>query len=280
MQFGAIIPLPSVPGKAHLCVLVALSSSTNALAGPAWEIGLGAGGLSLPDYRGSDHRVEYLLPVPYLRYAGKRLRIDEEGARGLLFATPRARFDVSLAAGLPVNADENPARAGMPDLDPTIEFGPSLQLRLSPPDSTPGAWWLKIPARAVLSVDGVDADQQGLVLAPYLEYITRHNASRSKISVSIGPTYADGDWHDYYYRVDPVYATPLRPAYETSGGYSGSRVTLTWSRRHNAWWYGAFMRYDNLSGAVFEESPLVKDRDFLAFGVAFARIFRSGGTRN
>lgn len=260
--------------------VTARAASTNAGAA-AWELGIGAGGLSLPDYRGSDHRVSWLAPVPFVRYAGTRVRIDEEGARGLLFSTPRARLDVSLAAGVPVDADENPARAGMPDLDPTIEFGPSLQLRLTPPAGARSSWWLKLPARAVLSLDGLDADQQGVVLAPYVEYVVvrgPHRLRRTKLSLSVGPMYANGDWHDYYYRVDPAFATAQRPAYETGGGYSGSRMTVTWSQRHGQWWYGAFARYDNLSGAVFEDSPLVKDREFIAVGFAVTRVLWGGRT--
>lgn len=262
-----------------MAIAVTAAAADTPPAPSTWELGVGAAGLALPDYRGSAHREHYLLPFPYLRYQGKRLRIDEDGARGLLVTTPRARLDISLAAGLPVDADENPARAGMPDLDPTVEFGPAMEILLTDPDSRRDSWWLKLPLRAVLSVDGLDPDHQGWVFTPYLEYVVQGNhglPGRSRLAIAAGPLFANRAYHDYYYRVDPLFATAQRRAFETSDGYSGSRITLTWSRRRQDWWYGWFVRYDNLSGSVFDDSPLVNDRDFLAIGFAVARIVSRG----
>ena len=45
---------------------------------PEWEFGLGATGLTLPDYRGSDESRDYLLPFPYLIYRGEHLRVDRQ----------------------------------------------------------------------------------------------------------------------------------------------------------------------------------------------------------
>ncbi len=256
-----------------------MAAAGTGAAVPTWELGIGIGGLSLPDYRGSDHRGNYLLPFPYIRYRGKRLRIDEDGARSRLFTTPRARLDVSLAAGLPVSADNNPARTGMPDLDPTIELGPALEMQLTNPGERRDSWWLKLPARAVLSVDGLDADHQGWVFAPYVEYGLQADdvfAGRARLGIAVGPLYGNRAYHDYYYRVAPAFATTQRPAFETSGGYSGSRITLTWNRRRGALWYGWFARYDNLSDSVFEDSPLVKDRHFFALGFALAWVVSTG----
>jgi len=48
---------------------------------PLWEAGIGAFGMLLPDYRGSDQSRGYAYPFPYLRYRGKLLRMDDR--RGL-----------------------------------------------------------------------------------------------------------------------------------------------------------------------------------------------------
>ena len=48
---------------------------------PSWELGLGVGGLSMPHYRGSDQRAEYVSPIPYIRYNGERFKVDREGGR-------------------------------------------------------------------------------------------------------------------------------------------------------------------------------------------------------
>ena len=46
-----------------------------------------------------------------------------------------------------------------------------------------------------------------------------------------------------------------RPAYEAPGGYAGWRAVAAFSRRYGNAWLGAFVRYDNLHGAVFAPEP-------------------------
>ena len=52
---------------------------------PLWEAGLGVGALSFPDYRGSDERQLYPVPVPYFVYRGDFFKADRDGVRGELF---------------------------------------------------------------------------------------------------------------------------------------------------------------------------------------------------
>jgi len=42
---------------------------------------------------------------------------------------------------------------------------------------------------------------------------------------------------------------------------------------------GGFVRYDNLSGAIFEDSPLVRKKDYLAGGIAITWVFGESSTR-
>ena len=44
-------------------------------------------------------------------------------------------------------------------------------------------------------------------------------------------------------------------------------------------WVGTFLRYDNLSGATFEDSPLVKQKDYFAGGVAITWVLGESSTR-
>jgi outer membrane scaffolding protein for murein synthesis (MipA/OmpV family) len=89
--------------------------------------------------------------------------------------------------------------------------------------------------------------------------------------MAAGPLYATERLHDYYYQVDPAFATATRPAYDARAGYSGVRVTVSLSKRFRHLWFGAFARYDDLSGTVFEDSPLVRiHRSFMTgFGIAW-----------
>ena len=82
-------------------------------------------------------------------------------------------------------------------------------------------------------------------------------------------------YHDYFYTVAPEYVTPERTQYNADSGYSGSRITVALSKNTDRYFIGAFMRYDDLQGATFEDSPLVETNSYFIFGVAFAWIFSS-----
>ena len=96
---------------------------------------------------------------------------------------------------------------------------------------------------------------------------------------SAGPLYATQTFHQYFYGVAPQFATPERPAYEARGGYSGATFIAGLSRRIQKFWVGAYVRYDALSGAVFDSSPLVKQNYAVAAGIAFAWVFAESGTK-
>lgn len=240
--------------------------------GPRWEFGVGVGGLSIPHYRGSDQRHEYIAPLPYIRYNGERLKVDREGGRFYFIERDRFKLDLSATFSFPVDSDENTARQGMPDLDPVFEIGPRLQWSLYESDDTNFRVRAALPLRLGIATDLSHTETVGFFAAPYLQL---RYYSGWETAFSAGPMWASEDYHDYYYQVDPQYATSTRPVYDARAGYSGFRFTLTTSRRFdNTWWLGIFMRYDNLSGAVFEDSPLVRRDDALMFGLAFAYIFK------
>ena len=94
-----------------------------------------------------------------------------------------------------------------------------------------------------------------------------------RYNASFGPIYADEDFHNYFYQVRPKFVTAERPAYDADRGYSGSRVTLSAFRNTKRYVVGAFLRYDNLDHAVFDDSPLVETTDYFAFGFVFGWIF-------
>lgn len=244
---------------------------------PKWEFGVGIGGLSLPHYRGSDQTEEYVAPLPYVRYNGERLKVDREGARFYFLKRDSFSMDASASFNFPVDSSDNRARQGMPDLDPVLEFGPRAQFDLYTSEDANLRIRAAIPVRLAIATDLKGPDNAGWTLSPYLQ-IRYFNGWET--ALSIGPTWATEKYHDYYYQVDSAYATINRPAYDASAGYSGFRYTLTTSKRfyRNQLWFGAFMRYDTLSGAVFEDSPLVKQSDALFAGIALAWIFKASAS--
>ena len=244
---------------------------------PKWEFGVGIGGLSIPHYRGSDQTQEYVAPLPYVRYNGERLKVDREGARFSFLQNGRFRLDASASFNFPVDSEDNRARQGMPDLDPIIELGPRAQFDLYTSDDSNLRIRAAIPVRLAIAADLKGPDNAGWTVSPYLQirYYTGWETA-----FSLGPIWATEKYHDYYYQVDPAYATIDRPAYDAHSGYSGFRYTLTTSTRfHNdQFWFGAFLRYDTLSGAAFEDSPLVKQNDALFAGIAIAWIFKASSS--
>ena len=248
---------------------------------PRWEFGLGAGVLNAPHYRGSKTVEPIYLPVPYITYRGDILKVDREGIRSELFQSDRIRLDISLAGNIPVPESDDSARAGMPRLDPLGEIGPELEFNLWNTRNHDKSLWFKLPFRVVFSVGNPILAYQGWSLSPYINFrlnVRKSNAF-TKFEASVGPLFANHKYHNYFYQVESKYITPDRPEYSTSTGYSGSRITFTVSRNTRRFFLGAFARYDNLSGAIFEDSPLVETNDYFIYGVAFAWKFSASSTK-
>lgn len=265
-------------------IFLLLSASVEAYHLPKWEWGLGAGWLNVPAYRGAKGHKNYLLPVPFIAYRGETVRMDEDGMRGRLFESNRIRLDLSIAGNLPVPKDDDSARAGMPNLDPVGEFGPTLDISLvrrGERHQGEASVWLRLPVRAALSVGDPLIDQQGWVFSPYLDLSYRKGVTRShwRASLALGPLYATRRYHEYFYKVPAEFVTAIRPQYQPDGGYSGSRATLTMVMNSRHWFVGAFARYDQLDGAVFEDSPLVEIDNYFTVGFAVSRIFGSSSEK-
>ena len=82
-------------------------------------------------------------------------------------------------------------------------------------------------------------------------------------------------YHNYFYGVAPDFATPQRPAYNAASGYAGSQLLGAASKRFRSFWVGGFVRLDTLAGAVFEDSPLIRQNETFAAGFAIAWILGS-----
>jgi outer membrane protein len=243
---------------------------------PLWEVGAGVTVLDFPLYRGAEERRSYLLPVPYLQYHGDVLQISRDRMRGLLFRRDRVELDFSVNGSVPVNSSDSLARRGMPDLDPTLEIGPSLNVHLYFDDRRQTNLDLRLPVRAVVATNFSRFEQQGWLFHPSLNLDLRNvQQSGWNFGLVAGLLYADQRYHQYYYDVAPQYATATRPAYSASAGYSGSQYMATLSKRYGSFWIGGFTRWDDLTGAAFADSPLVTRRQSFAAGFMVAWILFS-----
>ncbi|MBK1614045.1 hypothetical protein CKO44_11265 [Rubrivivax gelatinosus] len=244
------------------------AAAAPAAAEPLWEAGLGATALRLPHYRGAAESSTWLLPLPWFVYRGERLRADRDGARALLFDTGRAEFDLGFAAGTPTRSDDDRARRGMDDLEPTVEVGPRLRLALAE-----GRGWkteLRLPVRAVIGVDR-SPSLLGWTAAPSLALDGEH--AGWGWGLQAGPIWGDRRLHRHYYEVRADEAAPGRPAYAAAGGYAGWQATAALSRRAGAWWLAGFVRADSVAGAAFADSPLVRRTNNVGAGIALVRVF-------
>jgi MipA family protein len=238
---------------------------------PVWDFGLGVGAVSFDDYRGANTTHVYVLPVPYLYYRGPFLRADRKGLRGKLFSQDWIELNISADAAPPVR--KNAARAGMPDLRSTVEIGPSLDLHLWKSQDERVKFDVHLPLRGVLTVQA-RPHSIGAVFAPNASIDVKDVAGFQGwyLGALAGPLFADHRYHDYFYTVAPQYATPDRPAYQATAGYSGTEILVALSKRYPSFWVGAYARHDTLAGAVFESSPLVKTHHYWSAGAGMAWI--------
>ncbi len=253
--------------------LGALPARAQAAQKPLWEAGLGVGTLSFPDYVGSDQQHNYLLPVPYFVYRGPIVRADRNGVQARLFGSEHTDAYLSLGASPPVNSTDNRARSGMADLKPMVEFGPALKVRLWASSARRMRLDFRAPLRTVVTVESHPRDV-GWLLAPVLNLDMADVAGMHGLNLGAqtGPIFADRSYTQTLYGVARSDAMPIRPAYSARGGYAGSQFTLALSKRFVGFWVGAFTRYDNVSGAVFADSPLVRRNHNLSAGFGITWI--------
>ena len=244
-----------------------------------WELGIGGTAVHIPHYIGADQARDYALPFPYFVYHGKRWNVDRNFIYGKLLERGDLKIDLSLSGTPPVDSEDNDAREGMPDLDATGEIGPSIQYSWHHDDDT--VWRTDLAIRKVISTDFRSLDDAGHTFSPQVYFSQRWHAAdaaRWQFESTLGPVYGDDRFHDFFYEVAPPYATAEREAYSPDGGFGGWRWAAGITRRKNNFWFGAFVRYYDLSDAVFVDSPLVKHEHSLLVGVAFAWILHSNKT--
>lgn len=252
-----------------LCLLSCSLFADHETGHATLEWGLGVASLTHPDYRGSTRDQNRVLPLPYIKYRGNRLRVDD-GIEGRLFKTPDLLLSLSGNGSLP-SSNSNPERAGMEKLDATVEIGPSLEYRFMHNEKS--SLWLELPLRFALNVED-SFDSIGSVFHPRLAWrIPALSKFEWKLRLAGGPLYADENYNGYYYNVNSSEVTTERPAFTAQDGFAGYRFDFTYSRRIDKYWFGGFVRYDNLSASEIEDSPLVTTDSNWTAGLGFAWVF-------
>lgn len=235
---------------------------------PLWEAGLFGGAASTPAYPGSEDRSTRALVLPMLIYRGKVLRVDRSGVDARLFYTERVELDVGFALSLPARSGDVAARAGMPDLNSLLEFGPRLKVLLAEPTATSRVR-LELPLRAPVELRN-GFERRGLVFEPRVVFEAADASGRWQADANLGAMFGNARLNGYFYDVAPQYATAGRPAYRATGGLMMTRLGLSLSRRISPdWRVFGFARYDNYSHAANHDSPLFLRNSGLSLGAGF-----------
>jgi len=254
---------------------VSLLAQSSASDKPFWEVGVGISVIDVPHYAGSDEGESYALPFPYVVFKSEQLSLDREGLQGHIAKTSNWELDISFGGTLPVDSDDNQARALMPDLDWVGTVGPSFNYRFINTDDT--KLKLMMPVRFGVASDFSDTRYVGWEFSPSIRWekqFTHSDATWRWVS-SASMFYFSDRFSDYYYSVDGEYATQERPTFSAEQGYGGHQILLGLTRRKENFWWGAFIRHRSVQDAVFENSPLVKQKDNVYLGLAFAYILQS-----
>jgi MipA family protein len=259
---------------AAIAMLVAAPAIAQQKDEPLWEAGLGVAGVYFPHYRGSEQSRAYALPAPYVVYRGDFFKADRHGIRGIFFKNDRVDLNLSVGASLPVNSEDNRAREGMPDLKPSFELGPSLDVTMWRSSDLRTKLDVRFPVRAAITVES-DPRFIGGQFFPHVNLDVQDPAGLTgwNLGLLAGPVFTDKRYNRYFYEVTPAFATAGRPAYTVSGGgFAGTQFLVAVSKRFPKVWVGGFARYDTLRGAKFEDSPLVTSKRYFAAGIGVSWI--------
>ncbi len=247
---------------------------------PLWEIGVVGAGAYLPHYRGSDEYTWWVLPLPYIIYRGDIIRATREGVRGIFFSSANFESSISVFGNPPV-PDDNEARQGMPELDALFEIGPSLKWFVFGRNPV-NKLYLMGSLRAASSInfdDGVNFEYQGFNGELDLIYHNRqfYKSHGFKYFLKVGLNMADHKLNSYFYDVPTMYVTPERSAFQADGGYAGFSLAASMQQdiTENIS-IGFYTRWDNLNGAVYNNSPLVREDNNIVAGCALVwKMLRS-----
>ncbi|MBL7663655.1 MAG: MipA/OmpV family protein [Bacteriovoracaceae bacterium] len=228
--------------------------------------------ISLNHYRGSDQSLNYTFPMPYIYYKGKRIEADSSLINGKFYTSRFLTVKLTFSANPRVESETNVARQGMPELNWTFGVGPLLVFHII---KTPRFdFQLEHAIRREFETDFKYTKAIGISQASYITFRKNQIGPRDwSMEVAFGYLQGDKNLHNYFYTVDPAFANGGRPAYQAKGGFSGKTVIATYRNSWGNVLIFPFVRYDDLSGAVFEDSPLVKKKSYFMGGAGLFYLF-------
>jgi len=231
---------------------------------PLWELGGGIVRTQFPDYPGSDFNYNITLPFPAAIYRGDILRAErDEGIRGRFWNHKSFELDLSFDGTLPSRSGKpNPKRAGMPQLETVIEFGPKLIIHLLKTKNKQ-TLDLNLAGRFAFSTSLKKWQDQGVQFNPFISYkIEDIFTQKSLFMLSYSAKWSSRKLMRYYYQVAPSLETPQRPQYHAKSGLLETSLSALayYPIYKEVMIFGGIIKafYDNASN---RQSPLLpKDR--------------------
>lgn len=238
-----------------------------------WELGAGLGQVSTTAYVGSSESVSLQSPIPYIKWQTDWFDLSDGDLHLNIWQDTPFRLSFNFDLALPVKSSETPLRQDMPDLDPVVQVGPLIAYQIDADSDV--KWQFDFPLMFAFALS--DKPQAiGWNFIPRLRGMYQYKIDSHDnydLEWSLGPVYASRDYNSYYYRVGNSESTINRPSYDANGGFSGYRFNISLSKRIRHAWMGFYIRYQNLSEAVFRDSPLVDNSDYWVVGFGASWIF-------
>ncbi len=256
-------------------ILIFLSLKAFAQDLSLWEGGLGLLNFEAPHYRGSKQKKDYIWPLPYFIIRGDKIQAESSVVRGNFYRTERYSLDLSSNAGLNVNSKDNRKRQNMPNIDNSFELGVLFRYFLWKDNNKENMLNFEMPLRSVFVTNFKSIDHIGYFSIPYLNFLSRPQPWNGfwSMEFSIGPMYGSKKLHNYYYSIAPDFSNPERPVYDAKSGYSGTQIALVMSKRIKKLLIFPWIRYDNLKGAAFIDSPLIETNHYVMGGIGLVYFF-------
>lgn len=237
-----------------------------------WELKLFNAVAAFPEYRGSDEYSVYALPIPYFIYRGECIQSDEEGLKGIFLESKFHEIFISFGGNPPVTSD-NRVKRGMPGLDAILEIGPVFKWYFNGIDAHDPVYF-EIDIRSASSINfdsGLNTRYQGQHGDVSLNW-NINNPRQSKdleLYFHAGLDFSDSLYNQYFYDVTEEYVLSDREYYKSDGGYAGFFLSVAMEKVLSpSFAIAAYLQWDNLTGAVFEDSPLVTDTNYIVAGCA------------
>jgi len=230
------------------------------------DYGIGVAYINIPEYIGAKNTIQYVLPYPYIYYSSKKLTIEKNSLFKHIYNSKKFKIDMSFSGTVPVKSDSDSLRYGMDDLDLTLEAGPNFIYKYLRYDNV--SIDLNLPIRAAFSV-GDSINYIGYLYNPNISL--RYYINDLEIEAQAGVVYADDNYYSYFYDVDTNDVTNTRYQYSSKSGFGGYKTSIGFSYIQKDMFYGGFIRYYDLSDAVFKDSSLVDSNHatFVAFKIGY-----------